>query len=449
MQNLWRDTLNKLENDLPHQIFNIWIKPIRCISINEEQITIGVPNKFFGEWIRDHYFSTLQQVLSKIGGKNFKIKIELHEGSKNKESEIKVLPLEEKKHQSEDNKNKNPVKASNLSQLYTFDKFVSGTSNQFAFAACQAVANEPAKSYNPLFIYGGVGLGKTHLINAIGLEIIKTKPKMNVIYYTAEKFINELINSIRYQKMEEFRKKFRSADVLLIDDVQFIAGKERTQEEFFHTFNALYEENKQIVVTSDKFPREIPGLEERIRSRFEWGLIADIQAPDNETKIAILRMKAEQNGLSIPEDVAYYLANSVSSNIRELEGYLVRIVAYANLMSVPVTEATAREVLKHILVEKSRDISVEEIQKTVATYFNIKVSELRSAKRVKNLVLPRQIAMYLSRQLTAYSFPDIGDRFGGKDHSTIIYAIKKMEKQMEEDVQLKTSIESIRAMLIR
>ena len=341
------------------------------------------------------------------------------------------------------------MKPSNLSPLYTFDKFVSGTSNQFAFAACQAVANEPAKSYNPLFIYGGVGLGKTHLINAIGLEIIKTKPKMNVIYYTAEKFINELINSIRYQKMEEFRKKFRSADVLLIDDVQFIAGKERTQEEFFHTFNALYEENKQIVVTSDKFPREIPGLEERIRSRFEWGLIADIQAPDNETKIAILRMKAEQNGLSIPEDVAYYLANSVSSNIRELEGYLVRIVAYANLMSVPVTEATAREVLKHILVEKSRDISIEEIQKTVATYFNIKVSELRSAKRVKNLVLPRQIAMYLSRQLTSYSFPDIGDRFGGKDHSTIIYAIKKMEKQMEEDVQLKTSIESIRAMLVR
>lgn len=451
MQNLWRDTLNKLENDLPHQIYNIWIKPIRCISISDELIIIGVPNKFFGEWIRDHYLSTLQQVLSKLAGKNYKLKIELLEGIKNIENEIieEATTTIVKKKPDEVSKEINSIKPSNLNNLYTFDRFVSGTSNQFAFAASQAVANDPAKSYNPLFIYGGVGLGKTHLINAIGVEIVKTKPKMTVIYYTAEKFINELINSIRYQKMEEFRKKFRSADVLLIDDVQFIAGKERTQEEFFHTFNALYEDNKQIVVTSDKFPREIPGLEERIRSRFEWGLIADIQAPDNETKIAILRMKAEQNGLSIPEDVAYYLANSVSSNIRELEGYLVRIVAYANLMSVPVTEATAREVLKHILVEKSRDISVEEIQKTVATYFNIKVSELRSAKRVKNLVLPRQIAMYLARQLTSYSFPDIGDKFGGKDHSTIIYAIKKMDKQMEEDGQLKTSIENIRTMLMR
>lgn len=449
MQNLWREALNKLENDLPHQIFNIWIKPIRCLAINDEIITIGVPNKFFGEWIRDHYFSTLQQVLSKSGGKNFKIRIELLEGAKNSDDITPILPVEKKSIVEPQKKENDTLKSSNLNNLYTFDKFVSGTSNQFAFAASQAVANEPAKSYNPLFIYGGVGLGKTHLINAIGLEIIKTKPKMTVIYYTAEKFINELINSIRYQKMEEFRKKFRSADVLLIDDVQFIAGKERTQEEFFHTFNALYEENKQIVVTSDKFPREIPGLEERIRSRFEWGLIADIQSPDNETKIAILRMKAEQNGLTIPEDVASYLANSVSSNIRELEGYLVRIVAYANLMSVPVTEATAREVLKNILVEKSRDISIEEIQKTVSTYFNIKVSELRSAKRLKNLVLPRQVAMYLSRQLTANSFPDIGEKFGGKDHSTIIYAIKKMEKQLETDLQLKTAVENIRAMLVR
>lgn len=449
MHTLWNNTLNHLENDLPHQVYNIWIKPLRFISVNEEQFIIGVPNKFFGEWIRDHYLTTIQQALSKIGGKNFKIKIELFEGDKNREIEKINSHEDNKKYDVAAKKYVNNVKPSNLNSIYSFDKFVSGTSNQFAFAASQAVASEPAKSYNPLFIYGGVGLGKTHLINAIGVEIVKTRPKMTVIYYTAEKFINELINSIRYQKMEEFRKKFRSADVLLIDDVQFIAGKERTQEEFFHTFNALYEDNKQIVVTSDKFPREIPGLEERIRSRFEWGLIADIQPPDNETKIAILRMKAEQNGLTIPEDVAYYLANSVSSNIRELEGYLVRIVAYANLMSVPVTEATAREVLKHIVIEKSRDISIEEIQKTVSTYYNIKISELRSQKRLKNLVLPRQIAMYLSRQLTSYSFPDIGEKFGGKDHSTIIYAIKKMEKQMEDDIQLKSSIESIKAMLVR
>lgn len=450
MKNLWRETLNQLENDLPHQIFNIWIKPIRCVAIENDQIVLEVPNRFFGEWIRDHYFPTIQQVVSQLGSKNFQLKVQLGEGLKSQESEIVTLP--ESKPESPavaEDKAGNDIRANNLNAQYTFEKFVSGTSNQFAYAASRAVANNPATAYNPLFIYGGVGLGKTHLINAIGKAILNTKPKMNVVYYTSEKFINELINSIRYQKMEEFRKKFRSADVLLIDDVQFIAGKERTQEEFFHTFNALYEDNKQIVVTSDKFPREIPGLEERIRSRFEWGLIADIQPPDNETKVAILRMKAEQNGLSIPEDVAYYLANSVSSNIRELEGYLVRIVAYANLMSVPITEATAREVLKHILVEKSREISIEEIQKTVATYFNIKVSDLRSAKRQKTLVLPRQVAMYLARQLTSFSFPDIGERFGGKDHSTIIYAIKKMERQMEEDVQLKGSIEEIRSMLVR
>lgn len=450
MNTLWRETLNQLENDLPHQIFNIWIKPIRCVGIDNDQVILEVPNRFFGEWIRDHYFSTIQQVISQLGSKNYQLKVQLGEGLKNSESEISSVPeIKAEAVAIPKNAEEDGIRTNNLNPQYTFEKFVSGSSNQFAYAASQAVANNPASAYNPLFIYGGVGLGKTHLINAIGNAILQTKPKMNVVYYTSEKFINELINSIRYQKMEEFRKKFRSADVLLIDDVQFIAGKERTQEEFFHTFNALYEDNKQIVVTSDKFPREIPGLEERIRSRFEWGLIADIQPPDNETKVAILRMKAEQNGLSIPEDVAYYLANSVSSNIRELEGYLIRIVAYANLMSVPVTEATAREVLKNILIEKSRDISVEEIQKTVATYFNIKVSELRSSKRLKNLVLPRQVAMYLSRQMTSYSFPDIGERFGGKDHSTIIYAIKKMERQMEEDVQLKGSIEAIRAMLSR
>lgn len=256
--------------------------------------------------------------------------------------------------------------------------------------------------------------------------------------------MNELINSLRYAKMDEFRNKFRSMDVLLIDDVQFIAGKERTQEEFFHTFNALYESHKQIVVTSDKFPKDIPGLEERLRSRFEWGLIADIQAPDVETKQAILKMKAEQNGIYLPEEVALFLANSVSSNVRELEGFLVRIGAYASLTSTPVTLAMAKEVLKDILVEKNRELSVEEIQKLVATHFNIKVSDLKSPKRLKALVLPRQIAMYLSRQLTSASYPDLGERFGGKDHSTIIHAIKKIERQLEDDMQLRSTITTLR-----
>jgi chromosomal replication initiator protein len=315
-------------------------------------------------------------------------------------------------------------------------------------AAAMAVANNPATTYNPLFIYGGVGLGKTHLINAIGNFILSSNREMKVCYYTSEKFMNELINSLRYAKMDEFRNKFRSMDVLLIDDVQFIAGKERTQEEFFHTFNALYESHKQIVVTSDKFPKEIPGLEERLRSRFEWGLIADIQPPDVETKQAILKMKAEQNGIQLPEEVALFLATSVSSNVRELEGFLIRIGAYASLTSTPVTLEMAREVLKDILVEKNRELTVEEIQKTVAAHFSIKISDLKSAKRLKALVLPRQIAMYLSRILTSCSYPEIGERFGGKDHSTIIHAIKKIEKHMEEDFQLRSTVNTLKNVLI-
>jgi len=307
-----------------------------------------------------------------------------------------------------------------------------------------AVANNPATTYNPLFIYGGVGLGKTHLANAIGNAILKKSPQMRICYYTSEKFMNELINSLRYNRMDEFRNKFRSMDVILIDDIQFIAGKERTQEEFFHTFNALYESHKQIIVTSDKFPKDIPGLEERLRSRFEWGLIADIQPPDVETKLAILKMKAEQNSINLPEDVALFLANSICNNVRELEGYLIRIGAYASLTAIPVSLEMARDVLKDILVERNRELSVEEIIKRVCIHFNMKISDMKSAKRLKAVVLPRQIAMYLSRQLTSSSYPEIGDRFGGKDHSTIIHAIRKIEKLMVEDFQLRTTIENLR-----
>jgi chromosomal replication initiator protein len=289
-----------------------------------------------------------------------------------------------------------------------------------------------------------VGLGKTHLVNAIGNAIYKKSPHMRICYYTSEKFMNELINSLRYNRMDEFRNKFRSMDVILIDDIQFIAGKERTQEEFFHTFNALYESHKQIIVTSDKFPKDIPGLEERLRSRFEWGLIADIQPPDVETKLAILKMKAEQNSIKLPEDVALFLANSICNNVRELEGYLIRIGAYASLTSIPVSLEMARNVLKDILVERNRELSVEEIIKRVSIHFNMKISDIKSAKRLKAVVLPRQIAMYLSRQLTPSSYPEIGDRFGGKDHSTIIHAIRKIEKLMEVDFQLRTTIENLR-----
>ena len=316
-------------------------------------------------------------------------------------------------------------------------------SNQFAHAAAMAVANNPATTYNPLFIYGGVGLGKTHIVHAIGNQILKNNSNIKICYYSSEKFTNELINSLRHAKMDEFRNKFRSIDVLLIDDIQFIAGKKSTQEEFFHTFNALYESHKQIVVTSDKFLKEIPDLEERLRSRFEWGLIADIQAPDIETKQAILKMKADQNNIELPEDVSFFLANSVISNVRELEGYLIRVGAFASLTSTPINLEMTKNILKDILIEQNKEVTIENIQKIVANHYQIKTSDLKSPKRLKTLVLPRQIAMYIGRKLTSASYPEIGNKFGGKDHSTIIHAIKKIEKLMADDLQLSTTIEKL------
>lgn len=446
MNRLWQQTLAHIEKSLNPQHFATWIRPIRLVSLEKDLVSLEVPNRFVLDWVRDHYGELLRSTISEIGAIDYRLQFQIAPRNQTKESttaveEPRPQPIAAEEGVESGKKWLGPI---NLNPKYTFEEFVSGSSNQFAFAAAMAVANNPATTYNPLFIYGGVGLGKTHLVNAIGNAIYKKNPEMRVCYYTSEKFMNELINSLRYAKMDEFRNKFRSMDVLLIDDVQFIAGKERTQEEFFHTFNALYESHKQIIVTSDKFPKEIPGLEERLRSRFEWGLIADIQAPDVETKQAILKMKAEQNGIYMPEEVALFLATSVSSNVRELEGFLVRIGAYASLTATPVTLAMAKEVLKDILVEKNRELSVEEIQKAVAAHFNIKVSDLKSPKRLKALVLPRQIAMYIARQLTSASYPDLGDRFGGKDHSTIIHAIKKIEKQLESDMQLRSTIATLR-----
>jgi chromosomal replication initiator protein len=408
-------------------------------------VYLEVPNRFVLDWVKENYSKLIQKNLSDLSAVSYRLHFDV--SSQAIEEFKKTTPVVETPVAVATKKsivNKTHTADLNLNRKYTFEEFVSGSSNQFAYAAAMAVANNPATTYNPLFIYGGVGLGKTHLVNAIGNAILKKSPQMRICYYTSEKFMNELINSLRYNRMDEFRNKFRSMDVLLIDDIQFIAGKERTQEEFFHTFNALYESHKQIIVTSDKFPKDIPGLEERLRSRFEWGLIADIQAPDVETKLAILKMKAEQNSINLPEDVALFLANSICNNVRELEGYLIRIGAYASLTSVPVSLEMSREVLKDILIERNRELSVEEILKKVSLHFNIKVSDIKSAKRLKAVVLPRQIAMYISRQLTSSSYPEIGDRFGGKDHSTIIHAIRKIEKLMEEDFQLKSTIENLK-----
>ena len=359
MSKLWQDTLAQLEASLNPQYFNTWIKPLRLVRIDRDLVVLEVPNRFVLDWVRDNYAKLIQQVLSELSAVSYRLQIDVSGQEKDAakaDQRTRTASKDALVRQSEVILQSEGQADINLNRKYTFEEFVAGSSNQFAFAAAMAVANNPATTYNPLFIYGGVGLGKTHLINAIGNAILKKTPATRVCYYTSEKFTNELINSIRYNRMDEFHKKFRSMDVLLIDDIQFIAGKERTQEEFFHTFNTLYESHKQIVVTSDKFPKEIPGLEERLRSRFEWGLIADIQPPDIETKQAILKMKAEQNKIFIPEDVALFLANASCSNVRELEGYLVRLGAYASLTSTPLTLETARKVLKDILIERNSGI---------------------------------------------------------------------------------------------
>ncbi|AJE01971.1 chromosomal replication initiator protein DnaA [Geobacter pickeringii] len=449
MEEVWHQAQSNMEKVLTQQTFSTWIKPIRFLGTKKNTILLEVPNKFFREWITEKgYLSMIQESIHTLTDSLFVVELKLapREPSEAKGAAAapaetgEVAPSPEPKAESDFSSNLNPK--------YTFDTFVCGGSNQFAHAAAQAVANSPAGKYNPLFIYGGVGLGKTHLITAIGNHALTKNRKARVCFYTSEKFMNEMINSIRYKKMDQFRNKFRKMDILLIDDIQFIAGKEATQEEFFHTFNSLYESHKQIVLTSDKFPKEIPGLEERLRSRFEWGLIADIQPPDTETKIAILRKKAESDHISLPDDVALFLASSATSNVRELEGMLIRLGAVSSLTGKNISLDMAREVLKDIIVDKTKEITVEMIQKYVADHFGIKVSELKSDKRLKVLVVPRQIAIYLCRDLTKASYPEIGERFGGKDHSTIIHSVKKVEKLLTQDFELKSTIENLRKGLL-
>jgi chromosomal replication initiator protein len=335
-----------------------------------------------------------------------------------------------------------------LNQHYNFDRFVVGASNQFAHAASVSVAEQPAKNYNPLFIYGGVGLGKTHLLNAIGLYALTLYPQMNVVYVSAEEFLNELVSSIRFDKMPKFREKYRNIDYLLIDDIQFIAGKGKTEEEFFHTFNTLHDSGKQIVVTSDKFPKDIPNLEGRLRSRFEWGLIADIQPPEIETRIAIIEKKALENKISLPKNVAHYIAVNAESNIRELEGFLIRVAAYSSLREREIDLELAKEVLKKIIRQSEKeDVTIDDIIKTVAMKTGLKISDVKSQKKNKNIVLARQISMYLSRKLTSASFPDIGEKIGGRDHSTVIYANNKLKRMLEADAKIKNLIDEIENIL--
>jgi chromosomal replication initiator protein len=456
MENIWLEAQANLKQVLTEQTYNTWIDPLKFLGATIDTIVLEVPSSFFQKWVTDKYLAMIKEAISAVNGKSYQIEFhvaeEKPEPAHEPKPEKEAKPSKDKEKEKDRDKDKEKEKdkkelVPNLNPKYTFESFVSGPSNQFAYAASQAVANKPATNYNPLFIYGGVGLGKTHLVNAIGNHILAKNPKAKICYYSSEKFMNEMINSLRYKKMDEFRNKFRKMDLLLIDDIQFMAGKEATQEEFFHTFNALYESHKQIVVTSDKFPKDIPGLEERLRSRFEWGLIADIQPPGIETKVAILKKKSDMHAVNLPDDVALFLAEGANSNIRELEGMLIRLEAFASLTGQEITLSMAREVMKDIIVEKTRDITVEMIQKTVAEHFRIKVSELKSDKRIKTLVVPRQIAIYICRELTKASYPEIGEKFGGKDHSTIIHSVKKIEKQLAGDDEFKATVEDIRKKL--
>jgi len=441
---LWEKGLQIIKEKVSQPNFETWIRPIKILTLEGNNFHLSVPNKFFKDWLLENYQPLIKEVMSSLAGGDVNIDFLVsQEPDKSQGS-----PRKRDTHHETSRPISKPSRvkmANSLNPHYSFDRFVVGSCNQFAHAASIAVAEQPAKNYNPLFIYGGVGLGKTHLLNAIGLFTKSLFADMNVLYVSAEEFMNELINSIRYDKMPQFREKYRKIDCILIDDIQFIAGKERTQEEFFHTFNTLHDSGKQIVVTSDRFPKNIPNLEGRLRSRFEWGLIADIQPPEMETKIAIIEKKAYENNLTLPSNVSFYIASHVESNIRELEGFLIRIGAYASLTGREIDMNLAKEVLRKVLKQNEKeDITIDAVLKAVAGKMGVKISDIKSQKKNKNIVWARQIAMYLSRQMTPSSFPDIGEKIGNRDHSTVIYANNKITQALEEDVNLQKMITDIK-----
>ena len=430
---LWDKTLQLIKGELSPPSFNAFFKQIKPLKLHLNTLILLVPNDFTKGILEDRYLNLIESSVNQLSLKKYNVKFILNE------EEIKGLGNQDNEEDEKTKKN-----YPNLNPKYTFDTFVIGNSNRFAHAACVAVAEAPARAYNPLFLYGGVGLGKTHLMHAIGHHIMDQKKDPKVVYVSSEKFTNELINSIKDDRNEEFRNKYRNVDVLLIDDIQFIAGKERTQEEFFHTFNSLHEANKQIIISSDRPPKEIPTLEDRLRSRFEMGLITDIQAPDFETRMAILRKKAQMENLDVPNEVTVYIAKNIKSNIRELEGALTRVVAYSSLTNRTISFELASEALKDIIItSKHEEITVNRIKEKVSSVFGVKMEDFNSKKRTRSISYPRQIAMYLSRELTDLSLPKIGEEFGGRDHTTVIHAHDKITKDIETNEDFKDKINKI------
>ena len=436
MGELWRSIVKGLEGKLDSKELKTWFEPTHQLSLEEGKspvaLRVSVPNRVFAEWIQERHGDLLSREAAAAGFPGLAIRFEPTAGELRAPREAPPLP---------------PAFSHGfiLNPRFTFDNFIVGSSNQFAHAAARAVGEGPSRSYNPLFLYGGVGLGKTHLMHAVAHEVLRREPGARVFYLSAERFLNELINALRFEKMHEFKRRYRELDVLLMDDIQFIAGKDSTQEEFFHTFNALHEAQKQIVVTSDALPKEIPTLEERLRSRFEWGLIADIQPPDLEMKVAIIRKKAAAEKMEIPNDVALFIARTVKSNVRELEGRLNRVLAFSSLTGKPLSVELAKETLKDIVGAEDNRAVPSEIIKAVASHYGLRVSDLKAKSNAKPIAFPRQVAMYLCRRLTALSYPEIGRLFNDKHHSTVMHSVEKIEKMVEDNSDFRRVVESFQA----
>ena len=462
---IWDLVLSRIEDQVGRHSFSTWFKPTTLLSDDGQSLSIRVPNPLFVEWLPKHYSVVLAEALRDAGRPDAKV-VFVPDAAATGAPRAATKPGRVEPPRSsalgQPVENEAPVaraevapptveespRVGSLIPRYTFDSFIVGPSNQFAHAACRAVAETPSRSYNPLFIHGGVGLGKTHLMHAIGHYVVQHHPGLVLTYISSERFMNEMINAVRFDRILDFRSRYRSVDVLLVDDIQFVSGKEGTQNEFFHTFNALHDAQKQIVISSDRPPHEIPALEERLRSRFEWGLIADIQSPDLETKVAILKKKAEGEAVPLPDHVAMYMASRIKSNIRELEGSLIRLIAYASLTGKQLTIELAQDVLRNVLDHEERAITIEQIQKFVAEYYQLKLTELKSRNNSKSVAMPRQVAMYVCKALTHASLPEIGRSFGGKHHSTVIHSIKKVEelrkKTPEFDTQMKNLLDQFK-----
>jgi len=435
LEEIWNNCLSFIEKKIGANVFELWFKPMKLAQLKEQTAVLEIPNRFFKEWIEDYYPSLVSEALESVAGHPVTVKFRIAEKV---DAEIKKMDA-----RLEGRKQRLASKGIYLNPKYTFENFITGASNQFAHAAAMAIAESPGTSYNPLFVYGGVGLGKTHLITAIGNRIADRRRDFNILYVSSEQFTNEVVAAVRHGKADELKGKYRNLDLLLIDDIQFIENKNATQEELFHTINALYEKQRQIVLSSDRPPKEIKAITDRLRSRFGMGLIADIQPPEVELRMAIIQKKAETERIQLAENVITFLAGKIKSNIRELEGCLIRLGAHASLTGSPIDVAMARTVLRDIIIEDERPVTVEQIQKVVAECFGIKCQEMKSKKRTKEIAIPRQVAMYISKQCTDASLSDIGKNFGGKDHATVIYSCKQIEERRGQDEDFNRLIESL------